>query len=128
VTALDWRAVLLGAAAAVAIAVPTAVLNAAVVDDGEETNLVFGTLLLVLAGFAVGGFVAARRAPDGPLANGAVAALCAFLVVQGAGVVRRLAADEPLSLPSLAFAALLAYSSGLLGALAASRRGGRVGA
>ena len=123
---LEGRALLLGAAVAVAIALPTAVLNAAVVDDGEETNLVFGTLLLVLAGFAAGGFVAARRAPLAPLANGAVAALCGFAVIQGAGIVRRVVADDPVSLPSVAFAALLAYSSGLLGALAASRREGRV--
>ena len=36
-------------------------------------------------------------------------------------MIRRLASDETVSLPSLAFAALLAYSCGLLGALVASR-------
>ncbi len=119
--ALDGRALLAGAVVAVVIALPAALLSALVLDDGEDTNLVLALLLPVLAGFGVGGWVAARRAPAGPLANGAVSALCAFALIQGAGVIRRLASDETVSLPSLAFAALLAYSCGLLGALVASR-------
>ena len=89
----------------------------------EDTNMVFAFLAPVLIGFGAGAYVAARRAVAGPLTNGALAAVTAFVVVQGVGLVRRLAAGEPISLTSIAFAALLAYSCGLIGAVIAMRQG-----
>lgn len=111
-----------GGLQAIAIALPVALVGQWVVDDGDNPGLVLVFLLPVLAGFAVGGYTAARRAPEGPLANGAVAALVAFAVIQGFGIARRLAAGAPLSVPSLAFAAFLAYSCGLLGGAVAQHR------
>ena len=123
---LDRRAVMVGACIAVVISLPAGVLGQVVVDDrGHSPGLVLAFLMPVLAGFAAGGYVAARHAPTGPLANSAVAAVAAFALIQGLGVARRLVVGAPLSLPSLVFAAFLAYSSGLLGGLVAQRIGGR---
>lgn len=119
---IDRRAVVVGVLPAVAIALPVAVIGQWVVDDGDSASLVLIFLLPVLAGFAVGGYVAARRTPEAPLANGAVAALVAFAVIQGFGIARRLATGLPLSIPSLALAAFLACSCGLLGGLVAQHR------
>ncbi len=121
-TVIDPRAVATGGLAAAAIALPVSLVGQWVVDDGDNLSLVLAFLLPVLAGFAIGGYVAARRAPALPLANGAVAALAAFAVIQGFGVARRLAAGLSLSVPSLALAAFLAYSSGLIGAMVAQHR------
>ncbi|MGH9182496.1 MAG: hypothetical protein ACRDZ9_01525 [Acidimicrobiales bacterium] len=118
---LDRRALVVGGLAAVAIALPLAALGQAVLDS-RSTNLAFPFLMAVLAGFATGGYVAARRAPARPLVNGALAALGAFAAIQGLGVVRRLAAGEEVRVARIAYAGLLAYSSGLVGALLARRR------
>ena len=120
-TAIDRQAVLAGTLTAVVISLPAALLGrAAVSDDGG--NLVFPFVVAVLAGFGAGGWVAARRVPYRPLTNAGLAAVMAFALIQGAGVVRRLVADEPVSWPSIALAGVLAYSAGLLGGLLASRR------
>ena len=119
---LDRRALTAGTLTALAVIVPVTLLGEIVGAGDEETNLVFAFLAPVLIGFGAGAYVAARRAEAGPLTNGALAAVTAFVVVQGVGLVRRLAAGEPISLTSIAFAALLAYSCGLVGALIAIRR------
>lgn len=124
---LDREAIVPGAAVAIALTLPAALVSQAVMDEGESDSLSFLFLLLVAFGFGLGGAVAARRAPGGPLANGAIAALSAFAVIQAIGLLRRLVAGDDVSLPSIAFAALLAYSCGLLGALVASRTGGADG-
>lgn len=123
---LRWRAVALGAAAAMAVTVPAAVLGERSADATDEpSNLVFLWFVLVLAGFVLGGFLAARAAPGAPFSNGAVAALLAYALVQGVGVVLVLVRGERLRLAQLAFNALVAYASGLLGGLLASRRAAR---
>ena len=117
---LERGAVLVGAAVAMAVALPTALVAEAVVDDGDSA-LGPPLFALVLVGFGLGGFVAGRRAPGAPLSNGAVAALAAYAVIQGAGAVRRAVVEDPVSVPAVVFAALLASSTGLLGAFLASR-------
>lgn len=116
---LDRRALIAGTLTALAVIVPVTLLGEIVGAGDEETNLVFAFLAPVLIGFGAGAYVAARRAVAGPLTNGALAAVAAFVVVQGVGLVRRLATGEPISLTSIAFAALLAYSCGLVGAVIA---------
>jgi putative membrane protein (TIGR04086 family) len=122
-TQLDRRAVLLGAAVAMAIALPAAIAAEVLVDSDESA---FGLPLfaLVLVAFGFGGFVAARRTTRSPLSNGAVAALVAYVIIQGVGVVRRVIAEETVSPAAIVFAALLASSTGLLGAFLADRRAG----
>lgn len=119
---LDRRALIAGTLTALAVIVPVTLLGELVGAGDEDTNLVFAFLVPVLIGFGAGAYVAARRAVAGPLTNGALAAVAAFALVQGLGLVRRLVAGEPISLASIAFAAVLAYSCGLVGAVIATRR------
>jgi putative membrane protein (TIGR04086 family) len=105
------------------VTVPAAVLGERTADGADDpSNLVFLWFAVVLAGFVLGGWLAARTAPAAPFSNGAVAALVAYALVQGVGVVLLLARDEPLRPAQLAFNALVAYASGLLGGLLGSRR------
>ena len=119
--AADRRAVAAGTLAALAIAAPAAILAQAV-DSISDSGWEAVFIPIVLAGFVVGGFVAARRGADLPLADGAVAAALAFAVVQLIGIVRRVIADDPLRWGAYLFNALLAACVGVLGAIVASRR------
>ena len=116
---LDWMAVLRGAAVAICICLPAALLAQVLADvpEGDDPpSTVFVFFTLVLVGFAVGGWWAARAAPTAPYSNGAVAALAAFVVIQGiAYVVRAIDGDAP-SVVVLVFNALTAYLCGLAGA------------
>ncbi|MDP8987838.1 MAG: hypothetical protein M3N11_05755 [Actinomycetota bacterium] len=87
---LDRRALVAGTLTALAVIVPVTVLGAILGGGVEDTNLVFLLLAPVLVGFGAGAYVAARRAVAGPLTNGALAAVAAFGLVQGVGLVRRL--------------------------------------
>ncbi len=120
---LDAKAMLLGAFLATVIALPVGLLGQLLVDDDDNGLVVFVFLVPILVAFVAGGFVAARQASTWPLTNGALAAVAAFALIQGVGVVRRLAASEAVALASLAFAAFLACSCGLIGALVALRVG-----
>ena len=118
---LEPRAIGIGAVVAGAVALPAALVAQVVVDDAES-NLSFPFFALVLFGFAAGGFAAARHAPDAPFSNGAIAALVAFLVIQGIGAIRRAIVDDPVGVTSVLFNMLLAFSAGMLGAVVADRR------
>lgn len=121
-TLFDARAVGAGALLAIAVALPAAIAAQVVAGDSAGPPAVVLSVV-ALAGLSFGGFRAARRAPAGPLANGAVAALAAFGAIQGLGIVRRLATGDALPDPAgLAFAGLLACSCGLVGAVASRRR------
>ena len=121
---LDPRAVLVGAAVSLAIAVPPAVLAQIQSDRDalEGSNWVLILFAVVLAAFVVGGYVAAKRAAAEPLTNGAVAALLAYVLVQGYGIVRRLADGDEIRWLGILFAALLAASCGTVGAIVATAR------
>ena len=120
---LDARAVGAGAVLAVVIALPAALVGEAAADgDDDPSGLVLLLFLVVLLAFVAGGWLAARRALDAPYSNGAVAALVGFAVIQLGGVVANLVQDEPVRMASIAFSALLATASGLVGALVATRR------
>jgi len=124
VSDLDPKAVLVGALVALAIAVPPAVAAQVWSDRGtlEGSNLVLLLFALVLVAFGAGGWFAARRAAAAPLLNGAVAAVAAFVIVQGYGVVRRLADGDELRWLGMVVAGLLAASCGTVGAVLASMR------
>jgi predicted permease len=120
---LDPRAVGAGAVLAVVIALPGALVGEAAADgDDDPSGLVLACFVVVLLAFAGGGWLAARRAPDAPFSNGAVAALAAFAVIQLGGVVANLLQDDPVRAASIAFSALLATASGLAGAIVATRQ------
>jgi len=119
---LDRRAVLTGAGLALLVAVPPAVVAQVQSDRRalEGSNWVLVLFGVILFGFLLGGFAAARRRPANPLVNGAAASFTAFALVQGYGIVRRLADGEELRWLGIVFAALLAASCGILGAIVAS--------
>lgn len=119
------RAVAAGAAVALAVCVPAAILaqvldDAGSVDDDSSWLLVlFGVILF---GMGIGGFVAANRRLDAPLTNGAVAALAAYLLVQTIGAVRLLASGDDVTWVAIPFFALLSAAAGVTGGLVADRR------
>ena len=118
------RAVLIGAVVTLVLALPPAVIAQVQADRDalEGANWVLALFAVVLVAFMAGGWVAARRGPASPLANGATAALAAYAVVQGYGIVRRLADGDDIRWLGIAFAALLAVSCGTVGAVLASLR------
>jgi putative membrane protein (TIGR04086 family) len=122
---LDWRAVALGGVAALIIAAPAALIAQALYSAdtiSDRSNWVFLFTAVILAGCAVGGYVAGRKRPDAPLAHGALAALAAFVVVQGIGIVVRLIDGDSIDAIKIVFNAMLSAAVGLLGGLLSSRR------
>jgi hypothetical protein len=80
---VDGRAVLRGALAALAVIVPVTILRAVLDHEMarfDDSGWVYPLFLLILVGYAVGGAVAARVAPDAPLSNGALAGLGALVL------------------------------------------------
>jgi predicted permease len=123
---LDLRAVGAGALLAIVIALPAALVGEAAADgDDDPSGLVLLCFVVVLVAFVAGGWLAARRAPEAPYSNGAVAALVGFAVIQLGGVVANLVQDDAVEVASIAFSALLATASGLVGALMATRQPAR---
>ena len=122
---LDRTAVLTGTIWCLALAAPAAIVAAILFDDGggsEQSNWVFVAFLVIVFAYLVGGAQAGRRVPSYPFLNGAAAPLLAFVVVQAIGIIRRLAADESISIEGLVFNALLAPSIGIVGAWFGVRR------
>lgn len=119
---VEPAAVVRGAAVAVAVCLPLA-LVARALDDGDGAPLSALLFLGVLAGFAAGGAVAARAAAGAPFTNGGLAALLAFVAIQGTALVISAATDGDLaSFPSLVFNGLLAFGCGVAGSVVAARR------
>jgi len=114
-----------GAAVAIALCLPLALVSRQVADDGDGSPVTALLFVLVLAGLAVGGFVAARSAAAAPFTNGGLAALLAFVAIQGVALVVRGADGDPTSVPDLVFNGLLAYGCGLAGGAVAGRKQAR---
>ncbi len=114
-------AVMQGAILAFVIVVPAAVLQL-LIDVPTVRWLLFA---VILAGFAAGGHRAAGLAPATPLTNAAIAALVAFAVAQGVAVVVSIAGGKAVPWTAIAFLALLATSSGMVGGVLALRQASR---
>lgn len=121
--ALNRRAVLQGAIAALWLVVPAVVVNAWVAGSEEPNRLLaFLSLLVTLVGFVFGGFSAARTAGAGtPLIHAAAGAALAWGVVQVISIAIRVSRGDELRPVQIVFTALLAASAGVLGGLLASR-------
>jgi putative membrane protein (TIGR04086 family) len=119
---LERRSILLGAALTIVLAVPPAVLALLLSDDDsmEGSSWVPVLFAWIVVAFFLGGLLAARAQPHAPLAHGALAALTAYALVQGFGVVRHLIAGEDVSWLSIPFSALLASSTGTVGGIVAN--------
>ena len=119
---LDWPAIRAGALVAIAVCLPLAVLAEVLAgDDDEASGVVLLLFVAVLIGFASGGYAAAQRSLV-PYTASAVAALVAFVAIQGAGVIANLARGDGVEPALIVFNGLLAYGAGLLGAAVATRR------
>ncbi len=121
--ALNAPAVLRGALVTLVIATPAVLIIGALGDtnDGtDQSNWVYLAFVFVVMAYLVGGWVAARRATDGPLFNGAIAPGAAFVVVQ---VIAWIVSGDGISLVAAIFNLLLAASIGVVGAGFANMRG-----
>jgi predicted permease len=120
-----------GALSTLAVALPPVWLVSVLKSDdvpGEESNLWLLTPVALLAGFAIGGFVAARRRRDTPLLHAATAAAAAFAVVAVFALVRRIVGSDDVTVSYVVRLLLLAQicvSTALLGGWVAARRAAR---
>lgn len=117
---LDARAVGLGAAVVLAVAVPVATVGSALLDEGSDAVLVLALLVLVAIG--AGGWVAGRQASSSPLLHGAFAALAGFAVAQALSIALQVVGDDDVDVAAVAFNTLLAANAGLLGGWLSTRR------
>jgi putative membrane protein (TIGR04086 family) len=117
---VDVRTVLIGAAVALVVCVPVAVLLTASIEESSGWSVV--AVLLAGLGFAVGGAVAGRRQPATPAVHGALAAGVAVGILVVIRIVRRLLADEDIVWGSIAVSVILAVWLGVGGAVVSARR------
>jgi hypothetical protein len=118
---LDRPAVVKGIVAAAIIAVPFALLGMAASDDDSLGWAGWLSVLGILLGLVIGGFLAGRDQRVGaPLTNGIVAAVAVYVIAQGIGIVKRAVAGEDLNWAKYASSLLLSIVAGTVGALLAS--------
>jgi putative membrane protein (TIGR04086 family) len=123
---LHLRAVVIGATAAIVLAVPPVLLYKLLYDAdviGRRSSLALVFYAVAMVGFVVGGFVAARKRPDTPLAHGGTAGLAGFVSVQAVAAIFVVARGDTLNAVQIIFNAMLATSLGILGGVLANRRG-----
>jgi putative membrane protein (TIGR04086 family) len=113
---VNWQAVVAGAGLALAVAVPTIVVTT-LVGIGADSDRVFIPYLIYLAGQTAGGWWAARRRPDAPLTNGALAALVAYVVLIVVASTIRVVRGDGLNPVSLVVNTFLATCAGIFGGL-----------
>ena len=121
---LNRIAVVKGAATAIVVCLPLALLSNIVHDRNADSALLPVLFLAVAAGFALGGFVAARAEGDAPYTNGAFAAIGGFVVMEVISIVVRVAGDKTVHVGTIVGTALIAYAAGIIGALVAQKTGG----
>jgi hypothetical protein len=125
---IDWRAVGLGMVVAVGITVPLALVYQLLSDSYTSSLLQAVFLVLILAGLAIGGYLAGTRVPIAPLTHGILAALAAYLLLQVVTLVLLVARNEDLdfnTLVGIMFNAGLAAGVGLFGGWVANWRATR---
>ena len=119
--AIEWPAVRAGAVAAIAICLPVSIIGKVVVDDPEHSSATPIVFLAVLAGFAIGGYVAAKRCVDSPYTTALVSSLLAFVLIEIVSVVSLSLRDKEIDAVVIISNAFFAYASGLLGAAIVAR-------
>ena len=112
-----------GAATALLLAMPAAFASVVLSDQTPKPrgaiNLAF---LVLLVGFAVGGWLAGREAPGLTAKHGALAGFAAFVPVEVIAILGRLDRGAPVSLPQIIVLGLLAACAGTVGARLGARR------
>jgi hypothetical protein len=117
---VEWEAVRAGALAAIAICLPVSIIGKLLVDDPEHSSITPVIFVAVLAGFAVGGYVAARRSQS-PYSAALLSSLGAFVVIELITIISLLVRDEDINVVVILSNAFFAYASGLLGAAIVAR-------
>lgn len=120
-TLLNRMAVLKGAAVAIVLCLPLAIVSNVVRDRDPTSPLLPVLFVLTAAGFAVAGWVAARSEGDAPYSNGAFAALGGGIVIEVIALVVHVAGGRSLHVAALVGSALIAYAAGILGAFVGTR-------
>ncbi|HEX7276078.1 MAG TPA: hypothetical protein VF244_01770 [Acidimicrobiales bacterium] len=116
---IDWEVVFRAAALALAVAVPAIVLGTTVARDSNVIVLLY---FVLLGGQVAAGFYAGRHRLDAPLIHGALASLTSIVVLVVVVMVARAIAGKGGPNPfNLVFHAFMASSTGIFGALLASR-------
>ncbi len=116
---VDWEVVVRAAGLALAVAVPAVVLGATVARDSNVIVLLY---FVLLGGQVAAGFYAGRHRLDAPLVHGALASLTSFgVLVMVVVVARAIAGQGGPNVFNLVFHAFMASSTGIFGALLASR-------
>lgn len=118
---VEWPAVRAGALVAIAICLPIAIVANVLIDDDESaaTTVFF---VAVLAGFAVGGWVAARRAVETPYSSAGISGLVAFAAIEVVAIVSLALRNEPIEVVVIVANAFFAYGAAMLGAAIVARR------
>ncbi|HXY90878.1 MAG TPA: YrzE family protein [Acidimicrobiia bacterium] len=142
---VQWRAVWIGALVGLGVLVVVSVIEA-ILDNNianfADTGWIYPLFVGVLVGYALGGYVAGRAAPDGALTNGALAGLGSFVLWIPVRIVIWLVRDEdkglftghsPILRPGQVFghlviAAALGMLGGWLGARSLARERARTSA
>lgn len=117
---LRWSAIWRAAASVTTFALPLGIAQQWLADSGRiasgsSVNYLFFAAILFCA--TLGGFGAAKLAPDAALPNGAAAGALAYLVVQAGGALRRLIVGADIANPlGWIYLALLMATMGMAGA------------
>jgi hypothetical protein len=94
---VQWHAVIVGALVGLGILVAVSVISALLdhyLDDFDNSGWIYPLFVGVFVGYAVGGYVAGRAAPDGALTNGTLAGLGAFVLWVPVRIVIWVVRDE----------------------------------
>ena len=117
---VEWPAVRAGALVAIAICLPIAIVANVLIDD-EESGATTVFFVAVLAGFAVGGWVAAKRAIETPYSSAGISGLVAFAAIEVVAIVSLALRDEPIEIVVIVANAFFAYGAAMLGAAIVAR-------
>ena len=122
---VDPAAIVAGAGVTLAVLIPPVAIIRALVGSRDDSSLWSAIPVAFLVAFALGGGVAARRAPAGPVKHAAVAGAAAFAVALAIGLVRNAMTGWDLSVAALVTAILfwqIAVAVSVVGGVLASRR------
>ena len=117
---VELDAVRAGALAAIAICLPVSIVGKLLVDDPEHSSITPVVFVAVLAGFAIGGWVAAKRS-QAPYTAALLSSLGAFVVIEAITIASLLIRDKDINVVVILSNAFFAYASGLLGAAIVAR-------
>jgi hypothetical protein len=121
--------VALGSGAALAVALPAAllaqVLEAVRDGGGGLSGLSYAMAVVVLAGMAIGGWVVGTRAPQAPVLVGAAAGLGAIAVILALGIARRSISGEDVAWRTVPVTASLAIALAATGSVLGARQAAR---